>query len=101
MILIYKNLWARLRDPDGSPTSREALASFHDRITWDAVLYSLADIDQRPNWQQCVNIELVVHRIPAGTQLQPCGLAICPMGRGGGGSEWTDRSLGRRNWLES
>jgi len=46
-----------LEDPDWSPTSREALAPFQDRITWDAVLHSLADIDQRPNWQQCVNIK--------------------------------------------
>ena len=50
-----KDCW--LEDPDWSQESALALAPFEDRITWDAVLHSLADIDQRPNRQRCVNIK--------------------------------------------
>ena len=56
--LVAENLpecW--LEDPAWDEASARALEPFVDRVTWDAVLHSLADIDQRPNRQRCVNIK--------------------------------------------
>ncbi len=46
-----------IEDPDWSPESAKALLPYQDRVTWDAVLHSLADIEQRPNPQRAINIK--------------------------------------------
>ena len=46
-----------LEDPAWSGEAWEALADHRDRITWDAVLHSLADLIQLPVMPRCVNIK--------------------------------------------
>jgi hypothetical protein len=52
----FPDAW--LEDPDLSgPEAAEALATEHDRITWDAPIHSVADIDALPFVPRMVNIK--------------------------------------------
>jgi hypothetical protein len=52
----FPNAW--LEDPDVvTPATAEALADEHDRITWDAPIHSIADIETLPFPPRMVNIK--------------------------------------------
>jgi L-alanine-DL-glutamate epimerase-like enolase superfamily enzyme len=52
----FPDAW--LEDPDlGDPAAAEALAAHHDRITWDAPIHSVADIDALPFPPKTVNVK--------------------------------------------
>jgi len=49
---------AWLEDPDlENPAAAEALASDHDRITWDAIIHSVADVERLPFRPKMVNVK--------------------------------------------
>lgn len=48
---------AWLEDPAWSGPAWEVLQPHRDRVTWDAVLHSLADLAQLPSGPNCVNIK--------------------------------------------
>jgi L-alanine-DL-glutamate epimerase-like enolase superfamily enzyme len=52
----FPDAW--LEDPDlGDPAAAEALAAHHDRITWDAPIHSVADIEALPFPPKTVNVK--------------------------------------------
>jgi L-alanine-DL-glutamate epimerase-like enolase superfamily enzyme len=49
---------AWLEDPDlENPAAAEALASDHDRITWDAIIHSVVDVERLPFRPKMVNVK--------------------------------------------
>jgi hypothetical protein len=48
---------AWIEDPDLNPETEPALAPHRDRITWDAPIHSVADIEARPFTPRMVNIK--------------------------------------------
>jgi L-alanine-DL-glutamate epimerase-like enolase superfamily enzyme len=49
---------AWLEDPDlENPEAAEALASDHDRITWDAIIHSVVDVERLPFRPKMVNVK--------------------------------------------
>jgi L-alanine-DL-glutamate epimerase-like enolase superfamily enzyme len=49
---------AWLEDPDlEDPAAAEALASDHDRITWDAIIHSVVDVERLPFRPKMVNVK--------------------------------------------
>ena len=49
---------AWLEDPDlENPAAAEALASAHDRITWDAIIHSVVDVERLPFRPKMVNVK--------------------------------------------
>ena len=49
---------ALLEDPDlENPAAAEALASDHDRITWDAIIHSVVDVERLPFRPKMVNVK--------------------------------------------
>ena len=48
---------AWIEDPKLTPETEAALADVHDRITWDAIIHSVADVDALPFVPRMVNIK--------------------------------------------
>jgi hypothetical protein len=49
---------AWIEDPDlDDPAAMEALAEAHDRLTWDAIIHSVVDVEQLPFRPQMVNVK--------------------------------------------
>jgi L-alanine-DL-glutamate epimerase-like enolase superfamily enzyme len=48
---------AWIEDPKLTPETEAVLADVHDRITWDAIIHSVADVDALPFAPQMVNIK--------------------------------------------
>jgi hypothetical protein len=46
-----------IEDPDLNETTRPALEPFQERITWDAIIHSVADIVQLPVPPRCINMK--------------------------------------------
>lgn len=46
-----------IEDPEWTGPAWDALAEHRDRVTWDAVLHSVADFDRLPAPPRCVNIK--------------------------------------------
>src|SRR6202035_3639350 len=96
----FPDAW--LEDPDVvTPASAEVLAAHHDRITWDAPIHSIADIEALPFPPRMVNIKPSrIGGLPAlCATYDYCG--ACGIGAYGGGQFELGPGRGQAQYLAS